>query len=321
MTLPTYPWHGPVWRPLTAGLAHGRLPPAVLLSGPRGLGKGRLARDFAARLLCERGEACGRCAACRLLAAASHPDLCLVAPDPGRPLTIDRIRQLIDHLALTPQYARGRLVIVEGAERMNPAAANSFLKTLEEPAPDTSLWLVCEQPARLPATIVSRCQHFRLRPPPRRDGIAWLTSQGVEAPRAELALALSADAPLAALAWLRSEAPEQRQRLFETLEALLGGHRDPVMLAAAWQECPLDTLLLHLTAIAADWIRLRQGLGERLHNPDRREWLQNWAQRLDLEQVFAFWQRLLTLRQGAQAQLNQALQVETLFLEIHQLRP
>lgn len=321
MSLPSYPWHEPVWHRLMAGLRQGRVPPAVLLSGPRGLGKGQLAHDFAAKLLCEARTACGTCAACRLLAADSHPDLCRIAPEPGKPLTIDRIRQLSGQLTLTPQYGRGRLVIVEAAERMNPAAANAFLKTLEEPAPDTSLWLLCQQPARLPATIVSRCQHFRLRPPPLPAGIAWLEAQGIDRVRAELALALNADAPLAALAWLQSEAFELRQRLFKTLEAILGGRRDPVMLAAAWQESPLETLLLHLTAIAADWICLRQGVGDRLRNPDRREWLQTWAQRLDLEQLFAFWQRLVTLRQGVDAPLNQTLQVEALFLEIHRLRP
>jgi len=314
-------WHAPVWRRLEAYLSQDRLPHALLLQGPAGIGKRRLALTLARRILCEDGRACGRCPACRLLAGGNHPDLLTLAPEPGRPLTVDRIRELIETLTLTPQYGRGRVVVLEAADRMNPAAANAFLKTLEEPAPDTVILLLCEQVSRLPATIVSRCQRLPLIPPPRQEAEKWLVAQGFPAPQAGLALALNGGAPLAAKAWLEGDEPERRRRFLETLEALLSGRRDPVVLAGEWQTEVPERLSVWLLTVVADLVRLGHGAGQGLVNVDCRERLQDWAEKLDLNQVFGVWERLLSWRRELQSPLNQTLVLESLFLEIHRLRP
>jgi len=313
-------WHAPVWRRLEAYLSQDRLPHALLFQGPAGIGKRRLALTLARRILCEDGRACGRCPACRLLAGGNHPDLLTLAPEPGRPLTVDRIRELIEALTLTPQYGRGRVVVLEAADRMNPAAANAFLKTLEEPAPDTVILLLCEQVSRLPATIVSRCQRLPLIPPPRDEAERWLVSQGVSPLQAGLALALTGGAPLAAKAWLEGDEPERRRRFLKTLDALLSGRRDPVVLAGEWQTETPERLIVWLLTVVADLIRLGHGTGEGLLNVDCRERLQAWADKLDLNQVFGVWERLLAWRRELQSPLNQALVLESLFLEIHRLR-
>jgi len=317
----SYPWHASLWQRLEAYLRQGRIPQGLLISGPRGVGKGELARYFAARMLCGHGKACGICPACRLLAAGSHPDLIVVAPEADGPLTVEQIRELIEMLALTPQYDRGRVVILEAADRMNAAAANSFLKTLEEPVPGTVILLLCQLPSRLPATILSRCQHLKLPVPPAPEAIAWLVAQGVEAQQAELALALNGGAPLLARSWLDSDAPAKRQRFLATWDELLGRQRDPLVLALAWQEEPLESVVNWSQALVADLVRLKQGDTVRLLNPDRREWLQDWARRLDLDRVLRLWQWLLELREALQTQLNRTLLLESLFLQIHGLRP
>ena len=316
----SYFWHGPVWRQLEAYLAQDRLPHALMLHGPRGIGKRHLAYALAERVLCEHGRACGRCPSCNLLTAGNHPDLLTLVPEPGKPLTVDRIRELIDALTLTPQYQRGRIVIIEAADRMNPAAANSFLKTLEEPAPDTVILLLCEQPSLLPATILSRCQRLQLTLPPLSEAEQWLVARNAPSGQARLALALNGGAPLAAAAWLDSDAPQRRRRFLKTLEKLLAGRGDPVVLAGEWQDEPLEQLVDWLLTVAADLVRLRYDDNGSLINTDCQGWLQDWARRLDLRQVFHFWQRLLNLRQVLQTQLNRTLLLESLFLQIDRLR-
>ena len=82
-------------------------------------------------------------------------------------IVIEQIRQLSEQLSLTPQYGGAQVVIIDPADAVNHAACNALLKTLEEPVPGRFLWLVSANPARLPATIRSRCQRLEFRLPPR----------------------------------------------------------------------------------------------------------------------------------------------------------
>ncbi len=132
------------------------LPPALLLHGPRGIGKHALALNLAQALLCEApradGLACGECAGCRYAIRGQHPDLLrlelttideetgeLAAVDT---IAIDRVRALIDFVQLTSHRQRAKVAVIAPAERLNAAAANALLKTLEEPPPLTYFVLV-----------------------------------------------------------------------------------------------------------------------------------------------------------------------------------
>lgn len=151
--------------------AHERLPGAFLFLGPHHVGKRLTALTFAKALNCENPppagadgvDSCDRCPSCRKVDADLHPDIITIAPD-GQFIKIDQIRAVGEQLALNPLLARKRVVIVTEAERMNPQAANAFLKTLEEPPADTMLVLCVEDAAQVLPTIVSRCVPVRFQP-------------------------------------------------------------------------------------------------------------------------------------------------------------
>jgi DNA polymerase-3 subunit delta' len=210
---PVWPELLPWQRPAATGALATRAtwPHALLISGPRGIGKRTLALNFARSLLCEspsaEGLACGTCASCRYVAAGQHPDLQLVEPftidEDGEvklldAIPVDRIRALIDWALVTSHRGRAKVAIIVPAETLNGAAANALLKTLEEPPPDTFLLLVSHQPGRVPATLRSRCRHFVAPNADTDVARQWLADRKVACPATVLAQA--GGAPLLALA-------------------------------------------------------------------------------------------------------------------------
>jgi len=242
------PWHADDWQRLRARRAQNRLPHALLLCGPAGLGKRAFADAFAATLLCERagehtdGLACGRCRACALLKAGSHPDAVRVAlelRDDGTPrteITVDQIRALGERLALTPQFGGMQIALIDPADAMNASAANALLKTLEEPTPSTVIILVADRPARLPATIRSRCQRIDFRLPPRAQALVWLSGQGADAKTAAAALDIAAGNPGVALELAKSGGLAMHAEVDADLRALLGGKASPSQIASRWSK-------------------------------------------------------------------------------------
>jgi DNA polymerase-3 subunit delta' len=241
-------WHAQDWQRLLARRAQDRLPHALLLSGAAGLGKRAFAAAFVATLLCERrgehdeGLACGQCRACALLEAGSHPDsvrVTLELRDDGAPrteITVDQIRVLGERLALTPQFGGLQIVLIDPADAMNASAANALLKTLEEPTPATVIALIADRPARLPATIRSRCQRIDFHLPPRAQALAWLAQQGVEAKAAAKALAVAAGNPGVALELARSDGLKLHAEVDADLRALFDGTAAASQIANRWSK-------------------------------------------------------------------------------------
>lgn len=163
-------------RLLRYALAGERMPHACIFHGPEGVGRALAARWFASVLLCEGEgeEACGACASCALSAAGTHPDLHIVSRDlhlqhpdgevrkrKGLDLGIDVIRHfVIDAAGRRTATGRGKVFVIQEAERMNAAAQNALLKTLEEPPPGTVVILIASSVDALLPTVRSRCQTF-----------------------------------------------------------------------------------------------------------------------------------------------------------------
>ncbi len=193
------PWVEAAWAQWHRRVADERVPHAVLVAGPAGLGKRALAADIGAALLCDArrpdGRACGRCRACLLLAAGTHPDFRRISFEVNEDtdklrteIVVEQIRKLRDAMAQTSQFGGWRVALFDPAEGMNTASFNALLKTLEEPAARAVLLLVADRPSLLPATIRSRCQRIDLRFPPRAEALAWLVAGGLAEPAATEAL-------------------------------------------------------------------------------------------------------------------------------------
>lgn len=151
---------------LTRGVLSHRLAHAYLFRGPDGVGKQLLARILAAAVNCNESNglaACGKCSSCKKFAATMHPDFEFVSPEKGA-IKIAQIRELIKTLSFAPYEAKTRVVLIEDVHTMRQEAANSLLKTLEEPPANNLLILTADSSRTILQTIVSRCQTISFYP-------------------------------------------------------------------------------------------------------------------------------------------------------------
>ncbi len=254
------PWQSENWRSLIARWRANRLAHGMLLCGPHGLDKRGFAERFAAAVLCQCSDAqdvaCGQCRTCTLLAAGSHPDLIRVnlpLRDDGTPrkeIAVDQIRALSERLAMTAQFGGMQIALIDPADAMNANAANALLKTLEEPTAATLILLVADQPARLPATIRSRCQRIEFRLPSRVQAREWLNGQGLDANIVDTALEASGGNPGLALEWAGNGGLQLREQVAADLRALHAGRISAVEVADRWAREEPESRLWFVAALA-----------------------------------------------------------------------
>jgi DNA polymerase-3 subunit delta' len=259
--LETLPWHEALWTRMRASREAGRIAHAMLLAGPRGVGKRMFANRLASWLLCETGGAdpCSRCRSCRLLQAGSHPDFFRLQPEEDkRDISIDAVRELSERLALTSNHRGLRVAVIEPADSLNLNGVNALLKTIEEPPAGSHLLLISERPMMLAATLRSRCQILRFGVPPFEQALAWLRGRKPEA--AETLLAQAHGAPLRALELIDSGAHEQRAEWARRLAAVATGHESPLALAAGIDKPSAQAFLEWLLAWALDLQKTRLGV-------------------------------------------------------------
>jgi len=288
------PWHSRQWEQFYTTKQHQRLPHALLLVGPSGLGKKQFAESMARSILCMQpsstGEACGECHGCCLLKADAHPDFIKVSPETGQMIKIDQIRDVITSVSETPMQGGFRVIMITPAHAMNLAAASALLKTLEEPAGRTLFILISDNNLRLPATISSRCQNIIFAIPERTHALEWLQAQLDQSSlliEAELLLHLADGAPVKALALAVPSWLALRQEIYQGLIALHQKQADPLQLAAQWQEHDLQTLLHLLFYWIRDIVRLQSSANFTvLMNKDYADVLTTLT--ISSEAVFAF---------------------------------
>lgn len=291
------PWLMPTWEGLVARLTAQRFPHALMLAGPSGLGKRDLVAALVARMLCpsprEDGFACELCRSCTLRRAGTHPDrvqIGLELRDDGKPrteITIDQIRALGARFASRPSFGGWQVVSVDPADKMNTAAANALLKTLEEPAANTALILIADDPARLPATIRSRCQRIDLHPPEPAAARTWLIAQGADAALADEALMLADGNPGAALAMIKADAGRVIDALIKDMSDAASG-RSITAIAARWADQDIAFLFL----ILARLLVLSARVGAPLQDSGRVAAFARLTARGDFNKLSAWWDHL-----------------------------
>lgn len=303
MAFPSVRGHDAAREILGRALAQGRLPPALLLAGPEGIGKRTLALAVARAAVCDSGVGCGTCSACRRIDAAVralpewreraraskddaalnhrlHPDLILVEPSSttrdGRErakaeIKVEQVRDLVAESFGRPFEARLRFFVVDDAHALNPSAANSLLKSLEEPARTSHFVLVTAAPQALLPTIRSRCQTLRLRALPASLLEAQLReAHGLSAEEARLRATLADGSLGRALAFESGTYRRWREEallLLEETGGVVARLERAERLAEADDQLPL--LLLALRSLLRDVAALRAGVaGASLLNPD-----------------------------------------------------
>jgi DNA polymerase-3 subunit delta' len=179
---------------LERAIVGGRVAHAYVFEGPPGVGKRSAAFGLAMALDCPvaPGAGCGACEVCRRIEAGLHPDVPSFGPSgPGGQIVVDDIRAILALARTRPHEAPARVIIVDGADAMNPSSANGLLKTLEEPLSGNHLVLCTGAPDRLLPTVRSRAQRIRFRALSPGALAAIARAHGLPEERAEIAAALA----------------------------------------------------------------------------------------------------------------------------------
>jgi DNA polymerase-3 subunit delta' len=248
------PWQHANWSQLLRQYESGKLPHAILLAGPAGIGKSQLTVALARLLLCSAptgGLNCGHCSACNLSASGSHGDFRWLAPkEKSKVIKIDQVRAAVDFTTRTASYGKHKVLVLCPADALNINASNALLKCLEEPTRDTHIVLVCERLHALPATIRSRCQMLKFPLPERSQSLDWLDNTTGDRQISEKLLELADDRPLHAQQLYLQGTAESTAAQRAALVALADGRANvpeaKILLADIEIEAMLQLMLNHI---------------------------------------------------------------------------
>ncbi|MEH2920842.1 DNA polymerase III subunit delta' [Samsonia erythrinae] len=300
-----YPWLKASYQQLIRQYQAGRGHHAVLLHALPGMGDESLIYALSRWLICQRPngmKSCGQCHACHLMSAGTHPDWHVLSPEKGKQsLGIDPVRDVVEKVYQRARQGGAKVIWLPAAEQLTEAAANALLKTLEEPPEKTFFLLSCREPARLLATLRSRCLYHYLDVPNETQSVLWLnTRHQYDREALRTALRLQSGAPLAAEALLQPDCWKQRMVLCQAVSDVLTS-RDWLALLPALHHDDADVRIHWLTVLLLDALKWQQGASEHLVNQDQVALVERLALepgahlQYELQQWLACRQRLLSV--------------------------
>lgn len=320
------PWLHPVWQKMLERIKQNRLPHALMLKGVAGLGKRLFADMLAARMLCQNNEtyACGSCKSCQLVAAGSHSDLLVCAPeDDSKVIKVDQVRLLNDFVSQSPHVSSVKVVILDPASALNQNAANALLKNLEEPSGRVVYLILDHLVGNVLPTIRSRCQVIDIRGPSETALFEWINHQlqsSQDSPINEDAVAdvihLASGAPLALQKLMEDEAHVKQNELITSLGGVLKNKVTPVDAAKVWLTVPVLRLIAWQIAWLDNIIRYQLTTELALLKPASAvDMFKFLAESVPSEKIFELRQMILEAQLGLNSNLNESLLIEDLLIK------
>jgi len=313
--------HGQIVEVFRRSVRSGKTSHSYIFEGIPGCGRRKTALALIQALFCTAvaDDACGVCASCRKVAGNNHGDIHFVEPLPDkRDISIEQLRELQRDLSLRPYEAPRKACIMEPAERMSVNAANSLLKTLEEPPGNALIILLTENADMLLPTIRSRCQLVRFSPLSTENVRLLLEKSGVAAELADLLAPLSEGSMQRAGELDNETLAARREKLIALLSTLdlgrigtvfdtaeeLAGNRDETLAS-------LDLLL----SFARDTVYLNAGSPE-IINTTIRPALEAFAAQFTLERALQILGDIMETRRAVQRNANNKLALDCLFMKM-----
>ncbi|MGH9957116.1 MAG: ATP-binding protein [Pyrinomonadaceae bacterium] len=324
-------------------LTSGRVPGALLFSGPEGVGKKLFALELARALNCRSPqwvEGCGRCSACvrigkfnypqsddtddwKRIIWTDHPDVGMVVA-PKRLLWVEQMRAVEAEANFRPFEGKARFFLIDDAEKLNDPSANALLKVLEEPPRTSHIVLITARPAMLLATIRSRCQAIRFSPLSAAEIEEHLTRNKLVSEEDSHLRARAAAGSLGRALDTDAETyKEQREEMLAVLHnlAIKGDQsallRSSELLNDARYKDEYETRLELLETLIRDAWLLSLGDGNGLMiNDDLRPSLAKIAQRIDSHRVTSWISQIEELREQLVVNINRKPATDALFLSM-----
>lgn len=311
---------------LVEQLKNRRVSHAFLFIGKDGVGKKRLALEFARALFCpeKEADACGICLSCKKVVHQNHPDIRLIEIDEGDNIKIEQIRELQQEIAYKPYESDRKVFIIDQADQMTVQAANSLLKTLEEPPSYAIIILLAEGTDSLLPTVISRCQKIQLNKLPREEIEKKLKLEGIRADRAEVIAGLVDGSLGRALSLLGDEEfLNNRQEVYSILYNL-----DKVDTVDLFKQAdkltsyldnglPLFKLILSLFR---DIILYKQGNNNRIVNFDLIDYIKVMGKKYKIEELIGIVNLTNTISGYIRANVKKDLALQNLLLKIRAKR-
>jgi len=306
-----------------------RMPHALLFCGPDGVGKLLVAQVLAAALLCEHTNGpCGQCASCQAFRMGMHPDMYTIVPESkgktAKSIKIEQIREVQTEVARIPYLSDKRVVLFDGADTMNEAAANRLLKTLEEPTGQVVFILITGKKASLLDTIVSRCMMVNFCALPRPALAKALCARDIPEPVAAELAALADGSFGKALELFENGGLILRDETLDFMEQL-----SAMEMPAVWELAQklggltrekLQEWLSYLTMLLRDMLVLYStGASELLYNQTAAERIAGLLPDFSERKVFALLENTKLVETRLSSNVNTRLLMEQFLLKIREL--